>query len=71
VFLAASASRRVGTIGRGLCCVTTPKTPAHRGDESPEFVVGEQARGYVAVGQVPEIVAVGYAHASAGLAQVT
>jgi len=70
VFPAASASGRVGTTGRGFCGVTTPKTPAHRGDESPELVAVDKAPGYVAVGQAPEIVAVGYDRASPGLAQV-
>jgi hypothetical protein len=47
-----------------------PKTPAHCGYGSPEFMVVGQAPQFVAVGQAPEVVAVGYARASPGHAQM-
>jgi len=47
-----------------------PKTPAQRRDESPQFMVVGKAPGIVALGQVPEVFAVGYACTSPGLAPV-
>jgi len=58
-FPAASASRRVGAAGRDITGLTSSNTPAHRGYESPEFVVRVEVLGFVAVGQAPEVVAVG------------
>jgi len=43
-----------------------PKTPAHWGDESLEFMVMWEALGFVALGHAPEVTAMGYAHASPG-----
>jgi hypothetical protein len=55
-------------LGEVLEASQSPKTPAHWGYESPEYVVKGETPGFVAVGQAPEVVAVGHAHASPGLA---
>jgi len=44
----------------------SPRTRAHRGDESPEFGVMGDAPGFLAMGQAPEVVTVGYGCASHG-----
>jgi hypothetical protein len=44
--------------------------PAHFGNESLQFMVVGKALGFLAMGLAPEVVAVGYACSSPGLAQV-
>jgi hypothetical protein len=39
-------------------------------DESLEFMWVGEALGFLAVGQTPEVKAVGYAHSSQGIAQI-
>jgi len=57
-------------LGEVLAESKDPKTPAHCGYESPEIEVVGEASGFVAVGQAPEVVAMGCARTSPGLAQV-
>jgi hypothetical protein len=70
VFSAGSASRIVSTAVHGFCGITTTKTPAYGREENPDFVVLGDALGYVAGGLALDVVAMGYARASPGLALV-
>jgi hypothetical protein len=57
-------------LGEVFAASHAPISPAPYGDESPEFVVVGEVPGCVAVGQVLEVLAMGYAPASPVLAQV-
>jgi hypothetical protein len=57
-------------LGEVFAASNTPETPAQTGDKYLEFAVVGQASCFVTVGQMREVVAMGYAGASSGIARV-
>jgi len=61
----------LGPLGELFAVSQATNAPPHSGDGSPVLMVVGKALGVVAVGQLPDVVAVGFARPSPGLAQVT